>query len=86
MQADVDKLQRQGDFSDGVGERPPPPPDPIYTFRPHAGEVTAVKYVALRSQGALASGYVVLLQPGCIALLLYIRQTGVHACGGCDSE
>lgn len=61
----MDKFQRQGDFSDGVGERPPPPPDPIYTFRPHAGEVTAVKYVALRSQGALASGYVVLLQPGC---------------------
>ena len=36
---------------------PPPPPDPVYTFRPYAGEVTAVEYVTLPGrQPAIASG------------------------------
>ncbi len=34
----------------------PPPPDPIYTLRPHAGEVTALGYVNLGSRGGLISG------------------------------
>lgn len=44
----------------------PPPPDPVYTFRPYAGEITAVQYVTLPGgQAAIASGYlmaVVILQ------------------------
>ena len=36
---------------------PPPPPDPVYTFRPYAGEVTAVQYITLPGrQPAIASG------------------------------
>ena len=37
---------------------PPDPPDPVYTFRPFAGEVTAVQYVTLPGrQLTVASGY-----------------------------
>ena len=35
---------------------PPPPPDPVYVFRPHAGEIAALKYVNLGTRGALVSG------------------------------
>ena len=46
--------------SEGAGtssNSPPPPPDPVYTFRPYAGEVTAVQYVALPGRrAAIASG------------------------------
>ena len=34
----------------------PPPPDPVYTFRPHAGEIATLKYVNLETRGTLVSG------------------------------
>ena len=34
----------------------PPPPDPVYTFRPHAGEIATLKYVNLATRGTLVSG------------------------------
>ena len=34
-----------------------PSPDPFYTLRPHAGDVTAVQYLDLGTSGGIASGY-----------------------------
>ena len=35
---------------------PRPPPDPFYTLRPHAGDITAVQYLNLATNGGIANG------------------------------
>ena len=43
--------------SPAVSGVPRPSPDPFYTLRPHAGDVTAVQYLNLGTNGGIASGY-----------------------------
>ena len=40
------------------GGAPKPPPEPFYTLRPHASDVTAVRYINVGSKGGILSGCV----------------------------
>lgn len=37
---------------------PPPPPDPVFTFRPRSGAVQSVQYVNFNGKESVLTGYI----------------------------